>query len=149
MTIPNDFDSCWREDPVSGCFVWLRARKGKEASTGGGYGCFKLKGRTAAAHRFAYERAHGPIPDGLCVMHLCHNSLCVNPAHLAPGTNRQNQEMKAAAGRTPRRLTPAIVRDIRNRHAAGELQRVLAAEHGLQQADVSNIVNRKYWKHVE
>jgi hypothetical protein len=149
LTIQNDFDSCWREDPVTGCFVWLRARKGKEASTGGGYGCFKLKNKTVGAHRFAYERAHGPIPDGLCVMHLCHNSLCVNPAHLALGTNRQNQEMKAAAGRAPCKLAPITVRSIRARYATGVLQRDLAAEHGLQQADISNIVNRKYWKHVE
>jgi hypothetical protein len=57
--------------------------------------------------------------------------------------------MKAAAGRAPCKLNESAIRDIRFRYALGVLQRDLAAEYGLHQADISNIVNRKYWKHVK
>lgn len=46
------------------------------------------------------------------------------------------------------RLTPDKVRRIRQRHAEGVRQVALAAEFGITQAAVSNIVRRKTWKHV-
>lgn len=148
MTVADNFDKCYEVQP-DGCWEWLRARKGKEAKRGGGYGCFKYRGRTVGAHKFAYERAYGPVPKGLQVMHLCHNTLCVNPSHLAAGTNDENQRARAMAGRTQAKLTPDDVRAIRRRFAAGELQREIAEDFGLYQCDVSNIVHRKYWAHVE
>jgi len=57
----------------------------------------------AAAHRVAYATAHGPLPDGAVVDHLCHNAdvtcpgragcphrLCCNPAHLDATTIGDN-----------------------------------------------------------
>jgi hypothetical protein len=38
----------------------------------------------------AYEWLIGPIPPGLVLDHLCRNPPCVNPAHLKPGTDRDN-----------------------------------------------------------
>jgi hypothetical protein len=38
-----------------------------------GYGCFNVDGRSFKAHRWAWIRAHGPIPAGLVVMHRCDN----------------------------------------------------------------------------
>lgn len=56
-----------------------------------GYGRYQpTGGRLAQAHRFAYESAVGPIPDGLVIDHLCRNRGCCNPAHLEPVTNREN-----------------------------------------------------------
>jgi hypothetical protein len=46
------------------------------------------------------------------------------------------------------RLNPDKVRQIRQRHAQGVRQVALAAEFGITQAAVSNIVRRKTWKHV-
>jgi hypothetical protein len=34
------------------------------------------------AHRVAYEKANGVIPDGLTIDHLCEVKICVAPAHL-------------------------------------------------------------------
>lgn len=66
------------------CWPWLAG------AVPGGYGRFHVDGRPVATHRFAYELACGPIPDGLQLDHLCRNRICVNPAHLEPVTCREN-----------------------------------------------------------
>lgn len=73
-----------RPGPV-GCLLWT-------GSTGGDgrYGSFSIGGKLVRAHRWAYEQEHGPIPDGLVLDHLCRVTLCVNPAHLEPVTQREN-----------------------------------------------------------
>ena len=42
------------------------------------------------AHRFAYEIAYGPIPEGKVIDHICGLESCVNPRHLQAITQRQN-----------------------------------------------------------
>lgn len=79
-----------RVAPHGDCLVW----QGQTA--GAGYGVFEFGGSAQRrnrmyAHRFAYEQAIGPIPDGLEIDHLCRNKLCVNPAHLEAVTHQENQ----------------------------------------------------------
>ncbi|MCX4663346.1 HNH endonuclease signature motif containing protein [Streptomyces uncialis] len=45
---------------------------------------------TVQVHRVAYEAAHGPIPDGLVIDHLCRIPACANPEHLEAVTNAEN-----------------------------------------------------------
>lgn len=47
-----------------------------------GYVQIRRDGQRVYAHRWHYEQAKGPIPDGLDLDHLCRNRRCVNPAHL-------------------------------------------------------------------
>ena len=76
-------------------------------------GCWKWKGRlvrgygyistkcfgSQRAHRVSYIIHKGQIPDGLFVLHSCHNKFCTNPEHLRVGTNKDNMRDKCKAFR--------------------------------------------------
>lgn len=64
----------------NGCWIWTAGR------CSGGYGKFL----NTTAHRFAYQKFVGAIPDGLCLDHICRNRACCNPAHLEPVTQKEN-----------------------------------------------------------
>lgn len=66
------------------CQIWDGARSGRR------YGGLGRGAERRLAHRVAYEQAHGPIPAGLEIDHLCRNPLCVNPDHLEAVTHREN-----------------------------------------------------------
>ena len=57
------------------------------------------KGVNYKAHRYAYQNSVGPIPDGMCLDHICRNRRCVNPAHLRVVTRRENA-IQNSLGRT-------------------------------------------------
>lgn len=81
----------------SGCWFWT-------ASTNrNGYGRFSPTRRVSiGAHRFSYELAFGPIPDGLVIDHLCGQRACVRPEHLEAVTALENI----------RRAKPSVVLNI-------------------------------------
>lgn len=62
-----------------------------------GYGQMRDGGRSVLVHRWSYEQANGPIPHGLDIDHICHNTLCINPNHLRLATRKQNAEHKLKA----------------------------------------------------
>jgi hypothetical protein len=68
----------------NGCIVW----KGSISTSG--YGRITLNGKPKQAHRFSFEQANGPIPEGLQIDHVCRNRACVNPDHLRLVTSKQN-----------------------------------------------------------
>ena len=82
-TANSRFDSLVVPVPF-GCHVWTAA---KDAD---GYGRYWLGERAVAAHRFAYERTKGIIPEGMQVDHICRGRACVNPDHLQLVTPQQN-----------------------------------------------------------
>lgn len=78
----------------SGCWIW------RGTPNTGGYSQFALtRKHRVGAHRYAYERALGPIPDGMVICHRCDNPRCVRPSHLFAGTYRDNTMDGVAKGR--------------------------------------------------
>lgn len=123
-------------DPETGCWNWCGAKQPN------GYGRCGIPGggkRTTVAHRWYYERQHGPVSADLDLDHLCRNRGCVNPAHLEPVTRAVN----AWRGRGCK-LTPEIVREIRARYAAGGIsQSQLARDFNTHSSTVNHIVHRR------
>lgn len=93
--VPNEERFWAKVSPVNenGCRLWLGA---KSRSTGGYYGSFSqsFEGTTRRsqrkAHVYAWELAHGPVPDGLELDHLCRVRMCVEETHLEPVTSQVN-----------------------------------------------------------
>jgi len=67
-----------------GCHLWT----GYVHRTG--YGRVAYHGKVREAHRVAYELAHGPVPKGKEIDHLCRVRRCVNPDHLEAVTRKVN-----------------------------------------------------------
>lgn len=76
----------WDKVDASGdCWIWMADRVN-------GYGRFHVDGTTrVVAHRWSYEALVGEVPAGLQLDHLCRNRSCVNPDHLEPVTDVENQ----------------------------------------------------------
>lgn len=161
--IVDSFDDQWTAEPGpldTPCHVWLRSKHPA------GYGQFSANGRHAIkAHRFAWERASGPIPAGLNVLHRCDNRACVNPDHLYLGTQKDNGRDMAVRGRAGARTMPQKilrgegigtsklsaddVRQIRELWASRSLdQGAIARRFNIRQAHVSRIVLGQSWGHV-
>lgn len=146
---------------ATGCWAW------SGGTDKDGYGFLRFRGRRVKAHRLAWELLHGPIPQGMFVLHRCDNPPCVRPDHLFLGTNDDNMADMAKKGRAvsgskkhpermprgeehPRaKLTEEGVRRLREKYCAGDTsQQLLAKEFGISQFTVSAIIRRKRWAHV-
>jgi hypothetical protein len=120
-----------------------------------GYGRIPFQGSRENAHRYSFLAHGGTIEPGQQVLHSCDNPICVNPAHLRAGSVADNMRDKVERGRQARgesngktTLSDAQVIEIRERFAAGELQRVIGERFGVTQLVVSTIVRGKWWRHV-
>ena len=82
-TVAETLDAWGKYDPATGCLEWTRARSS-------GYGTFTWDGATRYVHRLAYIEAHGRIPEGMSIDHMCGNRACFNPDHLNAVSHQQN-----------------------------------------------------------
>jgi hypothetical protein len=124
----NTPESFWSRVNIAGpddCWLWTGT------VSHSGYGSYPLWGSVWTAHKLAYRLTHGINPAGriLVLCHTCDIRTCCNPVHLYIGTQKQNawdREQRKPDYRPPSwtwpgaKLTPAQVREIRARHAAGE-----------------------------
>ena len=106
--------STYPEVPSTPCTLW------EGAVQSNGYGSVTNgRGGSMLAHRKAWEAAHGPIPAGMTIDHLCRQKLCVNVDHLEVVTLRENVQRALAHQRELRRGSDGHVRCV-NDHAQTE-----------------------------
>lgn len=134
--VPGASDECW---------IWTGPR------VRGGYG----RAGVNLAHRLAWERANGPIPEGLFVLHRCDNPPCCNPSHLFLGTHDDNMRDRDAKGRTLRgeatgaaRLKAEDIPVIRRLASEGLSQRKIASSFGVSHTTIQDVLHHKRWQHV-
>jgi hypothetical protein len=156
-----------RDGPIPGhapelgpCWLWLAGRLPT------GYGQFgigsarDMSRRGTGAHRVAWALSFGD-PGESWVLHRCDNPPCVNPEHLFLGTAQDNTDDCVSKGRLHpgpgfpagvdhhrAKLTDDIVRHIRARITAGEVQKHVALELGIPSVTVNHIVRRRTWRHI-
>lgn len=80
----------WSRLDASGvCWEWTGALTPK------GYGVIWYEGKLWQVHRLSYTLLVGPIPEGHTLDHQCRNTVCADPDHLDPVTQRVNMERGA------------------------------------------------------
>jgi hypothetical protein len=119
----------------------------------------RVGGKLKMEHRVVFEQTYGLIPDGLFVCHRCDNRECINPEHLALGSQSQNVRdcmIKGRRGctRGPNKgeptLTVAQVLEIRERLKTPiyGLGSRLAKEFGVGTNVISRIKTRTRWSYI-
>lgn len=133
------------------CHPWTGARDD------GGYGTFKIQGRSRPAHIVAWELERDPTPPGVDLDHECHNRavrngacvpgicehrLCCNLAHVAAKARADHradtEQWEMPTGLRPR-LDEAQKAMIRDLLAAGYTGRSIAQQFGIHPATVTHI----------
>lgn len=171
MDINERFDR--KIDKSGNCWIWTAAVGSH------GYGVIAIRhGVYMLAHRFAYERANGPIPEGLFVCHTCDNRKCVQPEHLFVGSNADNMADARAKGRLkgisrpkwdsqhPQRMNPGLIlrgeqhgnakltesaiREIRSADVSRRGSKaVLSRKYRVADQTITRIVRGESWAHVK
>lgn len=107
------------------------------------------------AHRLSFETFRRPIPPGLEVCHHCDNPLCINPAHLFPGSHQENMADAAVKDRTIfgvrnpwSKLSPESIAVAIDRYAAGETMRVIANDLGVHNSTLCLAFQGRTWRRV-
>lgn len=143
-------DRFWSKvNKTDGCWLWTASRSGGRGQQKYGQFTYLVDGkqRHVGAHVYSYELHHGPVPDGLEVMHSCHTKLCVRPDHLEAGTHSQNVKDSAIFGHyhvpRPRRqkITDEQVEQAIGMVRSGMTQVAVAKYFGVTKVTISRIMN--------
>ncbi len=148
MNEREGFEARTCPEPNTGCLLWTGCADPK------GYGRIGngrlhrryVRGMTVLAHRRAWEFAHGPIPDGLHVLHSCDTPSCVEVTHLRLGTNAENVADKVTRGRhrcRPQKVTDEQVSQIRAIWGTGPTQGEIGRMFGVHGAFVCRVLSGK------
>lgn len=147
MNLGEPLDRRIEYEPNTGCWLWSGCDNGQ------GYGALTFRQEHYMAHRLAYQRAKGEIPDALCVCHRCDTPACCNPEHLFLGTRGENNHDTKRKGRVPHGERRAFAklkdRDIPAIRADPRSLAKVAADYGVSVKTIQKVVNRVRWKHVQ
>lgn len=115
-----------------------------------GYGIFRPDAQTSIrSNRFALITKVGPIPRDVLACHMCDNPPCCNPAHLFPGSFKDNHRDMVQKGRAPllsepRKLSHQDIYDIRVAYHIKKSRSVeIAKRFGIAREYVSTIANER------
>lgn len=120
-----------------GCHVWQGQRSQR-------YPSIKLKGKPVKVHIWAWEEAHGPIPDGMVLHHHCDNPRCINVEHLEVVTTARNVHLGPQI-----KLTMEKAEQIRQLAGEGYTYRKLAEMYGVSKTTIENVVYGYTWRPIE
>lgn len=142
------FQSKVMPEPNTGCWIWTACLNGN------GYGSINVsKGRAALAHRVSYELHKGKIPKGLCALHTCDNTWCVNPDHLFLGTIQDNvkdrdHKNRVQHGQTHFRakVEKIHIGIIKEAVSLGFPRKEIAKYFRLSKTGLQSIITNKHWK---
>lgn len=148
--------------PWIGCVIWTGA-----TNADGRYGTMRFGDKNHQAHHIAWEIKHGPVPDGMNVLHKCDCGLCVNADHLFIGTQAENVADMIRKGRknigrsglpgipknqgeknSAARLNAATVFGIRKQYEIVKNKAELARVFGMSESQVRRIVTGQSWRHL-
>lgn len=152
---PHEEQRFWdkvQKSAADQCWPWTRALTW-------GYGSWRVRKVLFRANRVAWILHHGKmVPEGLDIRHSCHNPACCNPAHLSPGTRKQNMQDSVRAGRTKgirvggkngyARLDEDKVREIKQMLREGVRHVDIAKTIGISRPTVTRINTGHIWSHV-
>ncbi len=150
MNIPNTKETFAKKLVKQGaCLLWTGSVNDD------GYGQSSLRSKSMLCHRIAWTLWNGTIPEGRQVLHSCDTPACCNVAHLFLGDhstnmrdmwNKDRHSRPTGAKNNHAKLTLAQVEEIRGKYARREAkQETLAAEYGVRQTSISNIVTGRTW----
>lgn len=143
----------WSKVSVRGpdeCWPWI-------GSTDGRYGSYSIAGKRIKAHRVAWELANKTaFPEGMNACHSCDNPICVNPAHIWPGTQSENLFDAYRKGRGSKhrvfgsktnsaKLTEADAAAVK---MSAESTSVLARRYGVDRSTIKRIRNGTHWAYA-
>lgn len=141
-------------EPNTGCLLWTGYGNKK------GYGITRFwPSGDRLAHRVAWFIAHGPVPEGLLVLHRCDTPACVNVEHLFVGTPRENNDDRDAKGRWRvvgqpgerngmAKISDADAERVFPLYLSGKTQWQIGEILGVSQTQIGNILRGKERRHL-
>jgi len=139
LSISEKLDYYSMPEPMSGCFLWI-------GCSSKGYGRIDVGGEMEMAHRVSWEINNGAIPDGMCVLHKCDNTFCININHLFLGTQLENIKDMVKKNRQYKTLSENDVLVIRDRLLDGMLKSDVSSEFNISVSTIYNISSGKTWR---
>lgn len=140
------------------CMPW------KGCKSGIGYGVTRRVLKSGRSERYTHRIAwiiknEMEIPQGSEVAHTCDNPPCCNPSHLVLMSHVENIQDSVNKGRRlpsqvrgedigTAKLTSEEVEHVWRLWKAGASQKYIAAYMNVRQPTISNILNRKTWRHI-